>query len=129
VPPPFASSSSWRRALRLASSNGSNLPRTAVGLTSATIIVLFALFFGIFVRGHDPSVAATSTPPHMVDPFLVSFGTALTGGFFDVALHGLLVRIGALVEMLLTVSVAGGSLYTASNNAWTKIAGLFVQQG
>jgi hypothetical protein len=106
--------------------NGVNKRRTLLGLTPAVVVVGFAVFYGCFATGDHPSVSVGgSSAPHLVDLYLLSFGIASTGGFFDVGVHGRPVRIAALVEMLTMVSVAGGSLYVASRAVWTRMADVF----
>lgn len=61
----------------------------------------------------------------MVDLFLLSFGVASTGGFLDLHLSGLGIRVSALLEMLLVVGVAGTSLVVAARTLVDRLANRF----
>jgi hypothetical protein len=108
-------------AIALSWRGGAAIWKTALGLAPACILILFAVFFGYHMNGPRPDVVGVASPPRMIDAFLVSIGIASTGGFLDVKLSQLGVRVAALVEMLLMVTVAGGSLYTAGHEAWSKL--------
>lgn len=107
--------------LSFARRQGASIARTLLGLGPALLITGFAIFYGFFARGNTPSVVV-GQPTHMVDVFLLSFGIASTGGFLDVGLHGLAVRVAALLEMLLMVTVAGSSLAVAARTLWTRFS-------
>ncbi|WP_181649888.1 hypothetical protein [Streptomyces sp. WAC00263] len=107
--------------LSFARRQGASIARTLLGLGPALLIIGFAIFYGFFARGNAPSIVV-GQQPHMVDVFLLSFGIASTGGFLDVGLHGLAVRVAALLEMLLMVTVAGSSLAVAARTLWTRFS-------
>jgi hypothetical protein len=108
--------------LTIARRNGASVPRTALGMAPVSVILGFAIVFGAFMHGMHASVTVTTASPHLVDAFLLSFGIASTGGFLDLGLRGLAARVAAFFEMLLMVSVAGSSLYTASKLAWAELS-------
>jgi len=96
--------------------------KTALGMAPSAIVLGFAVFYGFAMRGSHPSVAITATKvPHLVDALLLSFGLASTGGFFDLGLRTLTVRVVAFAEMLLMLSIAGGSLYLAAHAVWDRL--------
>ncbi|MGW8970126.1 hypothetical protein [Streptomyces platensis] len=107
--------------LSFARRQGASISRALIGLGPALLIIRFAIFYGFFARGNAPSVVV-GQQPHMVDVFLLSFGIASTGGFLDVGLHGLAVRVAALLELLLMVTVAGSSLAVAARTLWTRFS-------
>jgi hypothetical protein len=117
----FALIMSWR--------GGANIPKTALGMSPAGIVLGFAFYYGLLMMGRHPSVTIMTTgAPHLVDAFLLSLGMASTGGFFDLGLHTTAVRVAAFAEMLLMVSVAGSSLYVGAQAAWSKLANIVSTQ-
>ena len=112
-------------ALLLARLGGASVPKTALGMSPSVIVIGFAVYYGSLMIGTHPSVDVVATAePHLVDAFLLSLGMASTGGFFDFALKSVEVRVAALIEMLLMVTVAGGSLYAGARAAWRRIGDL-----
>ncbi|GAA3367084.1 hypothetical protein GCM10017744_077720 [Streptomyces antimycoticus] len=107
--------------LSFARRQGASISRTLLGIGPALLIIGFAIFYGFFARGNAPSVVV-GQQPHLVDVFLLSFGIASTGGFLDVGVHGLAVRVAALLGMLSMVTVAGSSLAVASRTLWIRIS-------
>jgi hypothetical protein len=108
--------------LIMARRDGADTPKTALGMSPSTIVLGFAVYYGLLMRGSHPSVTVTAThAPHLVDAFLLSLGMASTGGFFDIGLHTTTVRVVAFAETLLMVSVAGGSLYVGARAAWDRL--------
>lgn len=110
-------------ALMMARRAGASMPKTALGMSPSVIVLAFAVYYGSLMLGSHPSViVAATTAPHLVDAFLLSLGMASTGGFFDLALRATAVRVAAFAEMLLMVSVAGGSLYAGARAAWDRLS-------
>ena len=101
---------------------GAYLPRILVGLSPAALVTGFAALYSVQMLGLHPGVNVPQRPAHMVDAFLLSFGVATTGGFLDLSPHSLTVRVEALVEMLLVVSLAGGSMFIAGRAVWRQLA-------
>jgi hypothetical protein len=109
-------------ALIMARLAGASVPKTALGMTPSIVVMGFAVYYGSLMRGIDPSLTIPTTKaPHLVDAFLLSIGMASTGGFFDLNLRATAVRVVAFAEMLLIVSIAGGSLYVAAGAIWDRL--------
>ena len=110
-------------ALVLARRAGASVLKTLLGMSPSAIVLGFAVYYGSLMLGRHPQVVVAATAvPHLVDAFLLSLGMATTGGFFDLALRATAVRVAAFAEMLLMVSVVGGSLYAGARAAWDRLS-------
>jgi hypothetical protein len=109
--------------------DGASATGTVLALGPAMVIMSFAIIYGVLSLADEPAVSMATGSAHLVDVYLLLFGVASTGGFLDLTLHGRAARVLALTEMLLMVSVAGGSLYVATRAAWVRLLDVVRRRG
>lgn len=104
--------------LVIASRSGRSLVRCLLLFAAPTIVIVYGIAYGFMMLGPGATVhVANVNRAHVSDPLMLSFGIATTGGFLDYSLTGAWPRGVALAEMLLLVSLAGGTAAALATTA------------
>lgn len=101
-------------AIGLAIAGGRRLRLLLATLSPPVVVVGFATFYGNRMLSNPPGLVSTNVagPLRLIEPILLSVGIGTTGGFLDLAPKSAMVRWGALAEMLILVSLVGGTVYS-----------------
>lgn len=101
-------------ALGLAIAGGRRLRPLLATLSPPVVVVGFATFYGNRMLSNPPGLVSTNVagPLRLIEPILLSVGIGTTGGFLDLSPKSAIVRWGALAEMLILVSLVGGTVYS-----------------
>ncbi len=99
---------------------GASTVKSCQLLAAPTVVYGFGIAYGVLLTRHPPGVSLptlTEGSVSVADAILLSLGVATTGSFLDFELSSMLSRRLALIEMLLLISLAGATLYSAATSA------------